>query len=131
VLVYVVSSIKQTVCCACQPLGSWPHDGNWQTYNQYWDCCFSLDRNSECCGLVRPQRSGSAGTSGGVGLVPSSPRTSGGTNAGDPKQDLRRSGSGEATGGSGSINDSCPASSGAINGSGTGGGVAGILKSWM
>jgi hypothetical protein len=56
-----------------KPLGSWPHDGNWQTFNQYWDCCFNLDYNSECCGVaraVRHQRSGSGG--GGAELSPRS-----------------------------------------------------------
>lgn len=40
-----------------KPLFSWPHDGQWQLYNQYWDCCFSLDSNSTCCGVTRPVRS--------------------------------------------------------------------------
>ena len=32
-----------------KPLGLWPHDGEWQSYNQYWNCCFSLDKKSLHC----------------------------------------------------------------------------------
>jgi ribosomal protein L13E len=32
-----------------KPLGLWPHDGTWHSYNNYWDCCFSLDKKSKFC----------------------------------------------------------------------------------
>ncbi len=32
-----------------KPLGVWPHDGEWQNYNQYWNCCFSLEKKSQYC----------------------------------------------------------------------------------
>lgn len=32
-----------------QPIGAWKHDGQWQIYNQYWSCCFSLEKNSHYC----------------------------------------------------------------------------------
>ena len=32
-----------------QPVGAWKHDGQWQIYNQYWGCCYSLDKSSTYC----------------------------------------------------------------------------------
>ena len=32
-----------------KPVGAWKHDGEWQSYNQYWNCCFSLDKASIYC----------------------------------------------------------------------------------
>lgn len=32
-----------------KPAGLWPHDGQWQSYNHYWGCCFSLEKNSQFC----------------------------------------------------------------------------------
>lgn len=32
-----------------KPLGAWQHDGVFKSYNQYWDCCFGLDRNTKYC----------------------------------------------------------------------------------
>ena len=32
-----------------KPIGAWKHDGEWQFYNQYWGCCFSLEKNSLYC----------------------------------------------------------------------------------
>ncbi len=32
-----------------KPLGLWPHDGEWQHYNQYWSCCFSLNKKGKFC----------------------------------------------------------------------------------
>lgn len=32
-----------------KPLGAWPHDGEWQMYNQYWGCCYSLTYASRYC----------------------------------------------------------------------------------
>jgi hypothetical protein len=35
-----------------KPLGLWIHDGEWQNYNQYWNCCFSLDKRSKFCNPI-------------------------------------------------------------------------------
>jgi hypothetical protein len=40
-----------------KPVGIWAHDGQWQLYNQYWSCCFSLDKNSVYCSPLRPHAS--------------------------------------------------------------------------
>ena len=32
-----------------KPHGLWPHDGDWQGYNKYWNCCFDLDKKSIYC----------------------------------------------------------------------------------
>ena len=37
-----------------KPLGLWPHDGQWQSYNNYWSCCFSLEKTSTCCAATQP-----------------------------------------------------------------------------
>jgi intracellular multiplication protein IcmE len=37
-----------------KPLGLWPHDGQWQHYNNYWSCCFSLDKTTTCCAATQP-----------------------------------------------------------------------------
>ena len=35
-----------------KPLGLWAHDGTWQQYNQYWSCCFDLDKKSKFCAPI-------------------------------------------------------------------------------
>jgi hypothetical protein len=32
-----------------KPLGIWPHDGKFQMYNQYWSCCYNIDRTTIFC----------------------------------------------------------------------------------
>ncbi len=32
-----------------RPIGCWKHDGKWQAYNRYWDCCYELDPKSKYC----------------------------------------------------------------------------------
>jgi len=32
-----------------KPIGAWIHDGQWQSYNHYWNCCFSVDKASLFC----------------------------------------------------------------------------------
>jgi hypothetical protein len=46
-----------------KPLGLWPHDGQWHYYNNYWDCCFSLEKNSTCCAATLPTSTPGAETS--------------------------------------------------------------------
>lgn len=38
-----------------KPLGLWPHDGEWQNYNQYWQCCLSLDKQTVYCAPTMTQ----------------------------------------------------------------------------
>lgn len=43
-----------------KPVGAWKHDGQWQAYNQYWNCCFSLDKASIYCEPLKNMESLSA-----------------------------------------------------------------------
>lgn len=42
-----------------KPQGVWPHDGQWQIYNQYWSCCFGLDKASPYCVPLHSSRQNS------------------------------------------------------------------------
>jgi len=35
-----------------KPLGLFPHDGEWQLYNNYWSCCHDLDKKSKYCASI-------------------------------------------------------------------------------
>ena len=32
-----------------KPIGCWPHDGQWNNYNQHWTCCQCLDKKRLFC----------------------------------------------------------------------------------
>lgn len=32
-----------------KPIGCWPHDGQWNSYNQHWTCCQCLDKKISFC----------------------------------------------------------------------------------
>lgn len=47
-----------------KPIGAWKHDGQWQMYNQYWNCCYNLNSNSVYCEPLKMEHSNNPTASG-------------------------------------------------------------------